>query len=131
MAVDRIDPRPEIERAAQSEFGIERRRLVDQRDALAALDGPRGGAQKASGEADQARLARAIGAAQPQRVAAVQRQRQAFEQQPVAANTGDVVQPQQFSYATRARRRAHRPEEHTSELQSLMRISYAVLCLKK
>src|SRR3546814_4906239 len=37
------------------------------------------------------------------------------------------------------RRRQHRPapgdrsrsEEHTSELQSLMRISYAVLCLKK
>src|SRR3546814_7097657 len=26
---------------------------------------------------------------------------------------------------------AHRSEEHTSELQSLMRISYAVLCLKK
>src|SRR3546814_2094449 len=25
----------------------------------------------------------------------------------------------------------HRLEEHTSELQSLMRISYAVLCLKK
>src|SRR3546814_1154547 len=24
-----------------------------------------------------------------------------------------------------------RPEEHTSELQSLMRISYAVICLKK
>src|SRR3546814_4826532 len=27
--------------------------------------------------------------------------------------------------------RAARSEEHTSELQSLMRISYAVLCLKK
>src|SRR3546814_2546708 len=27
--------------------------------------------------------------------------------------------------------RATRSEEHTSELQSLMRISYAVLCLKK
>src|SRR3546814_7778133 len=27
-------------------------------------------------------------------------------------------------------RRAHRSEEHTSELQSLMRISYAVFCLK-
>src|SRR3546814_9706924 len=26
---------------------------------------------------------------------------------------------------------ADRPEEHTSELQSLMRISYAVFCLKK
>src|SRR3546814_2906400 len=41
--------------------------------------------------------------------------------------------------ARRARRYAHgwsgsgytRSEEHTSELQSLMRISYAVFCLKK
>src|SRR3546814_10606992 len=32
---------------------------------------------------------------------------------------------------TRPRRRAYRSEEHTSELQSLMRISYAVFCLKK
>src|SRR3546814_3676045 len=30
-----------------------------------------------------------------------------------------------------ARRRSPRSEEHTSELQSLMRISYAVFCLKK
>src|SRR3546814_7687494 len=30
-----------------------------------------------------------------------------------------------------APRRGHRSEEHTSELQSLMRISYAVFCLKK
>src|SRR3546814_6511795 len=29
------------------------------------------------------------------------------------------------------RERARRSEEHTSELQSLMRISYAVFCLKK
>src|SRR3546814_3432647 len=28
-------------------------------------------------------------------------------------------------------RRTYRSEEHTSELQSLMRISYAVFCLKK
>src|SRR3546814_3662618 len=32
---------------------------------------------------------------------------------------------------TRARSRQSRSEEHTSELQSLMRISYAVFCLKK
>src|SRR3546814_2431126 len=32
---------------------------------------------------------------------------------------------------TNATRRALRSEEHTSELQSLMRISYAVFCLKK
>src|SRR3546814_4980996 len=31
----------------------------------------------------------------------------------------------------RRRGRAERSEEHTSELQSLMRISYAVFCLKK
>src|SRR3546814_7264980 len=31
----------------------------------------------------------------------------------------------------RARQGAVRSEEHTSELQSLMRISYAVFCLKK
>src|SRR3546814_1266917 len=30
-----------------------------------------------------------------------------------------------------ARRNRRRSEEHTSELQSLMRISYAVFCLKK
>src|SRR3546814_10875569 len=33
--------------------------------------------------------------------------------------------------APRFRRRCLRSEEHTSELQSLMRISYAVFCLKK
>src|SRR3546814_9882824 len=32
---------------------------------------------------------------------------------------------------TRCRRTDDRSEEHTSELQSLMRISYAVFCLKK
>src|SRR3546814_7501098 len=31
----------------------------------------------------------------------------------------------------RAAARGHRSEEHTSELQSLMRISYAVFCLKQ
>src|SRR3546814_2354670 len=31
----------------------------------------------------------------------------------------------------RRRSLCHRSEEHTSELQSLMRISYAVFCLKK
>src|SRR3546814_2822248 len=34
-------------------------------------------------------------------------------------------------YAVHGRPSEHRSEEHTSELQSLMRISYAVFCLKK
>src|SRR3546814_4595434 len=41
--------------------------------------------------------------------------------------------PPRFSLASTARSavRSRRSEEHTSELQSLMRISYAVFCLKK
>src|SRR3546814_5705704 len=36
-----------------------------------------------------------------------------------------------FAASMAARLRRRRSEEHTSELQSLMRISYAVFCLKK
>src|SRR3546814_4472853 len=36
-----------------------------------------------------------------------------------------------FQHQQRLRAGDHRSEEHTSELQSLMRISYAVFCLKK
>src|SRR3546814_6482678 len=42
----------------------------------------------------------------------------------VDPDTGEVLQPMQSDTPTRS-------EEHTSELQSLMRISYAVFCLKK
>src|SRR3546814_7337381 len=53
---------------------------------------------------------------------------------------GNVIGNDEFALAThegidvhrrRACRRHVRSEEHTSELQSLMRISYAVFCLKK
>src|SRR3546814_5431167 len=37
----------------------------------------------------------------------------------------------ELSQATSKRRSVNRSEEHTSELQSLMRNSYAVFCLKK
>src|SRR3546814_10250256 len=43
-------------------------------------------------------------------------------------NEAGLHDPVQRSSATRQTRRS---EEHTSELQSLMRISYAVFCLKK
>src|SRR3546814_2094683 len=75
---------------------------------------PRGG----EGEADR----------EFQRVGAVHR---AFEQASLV-----LAADQQQAHARRfqSRRReadAARSEEHTSELQSLMRISYAVFCLKK
>src|SRR3546814_16372393 len=43
--------------------------------------------------------------------------------QPLPADAGRARQVQRLAQ--------HRSEEHTSELQSLMRISYAVFCLKK
>src|SRR3546814_5039438 len=43
----------------------------------------------------------------------------------------DVRGPSAAAEPADKTRRAPRSEEHTSELQSLMRISYAVFCLKK
>src|SRR3546814_1277074 len=43
----------------------------------------------------------------------------------------DLWQPQSTQWLDLAEQRGERSEEHTSELQSLMRISYAVFCLKK
>src|SRR3546814_3624588 len=43
----------------------------------------------------------------------------------------DPVEPSEEDMAEMARQGVARSEEHTSELQSLMRISYAVFCLKK
>src|SRR3546814_10044232 len=41
------------------------------------------------------------------------------------------LRPSQGGVANSRSSPCHRSEEHTSELQSLMRISYAVFCLKK
>src|SRR3546814_3086462 len=50
----------------------------------------------------------------------------------VGMNVGDGLAHRLFGEALRQdRRRGLRSEEHTSELQSLMRISYAVFCLQK
>src|SRR3546814_2056861 len=46
-------------------------------------------------------------------------------------NQGLVYQEQGDHATALAKFRLARSEEHTSELQSLMRISYAVFCLKK
>src|SRR3546814_3378178 len=45
--------------------------------------------------------------------------------------SGEYHQGQPEAAAQRFQRDLQRSEEHTSELQSLMRISYAVFCLKK
>src|SRR3546814_8801715 len=43
----------------------------------------------------------------------------------------EVPLSEMFGYSTTLRSMSQRSEEHTSELTSLMRISYAVFCLQK
>src|SRR3546814_10067559 len=54
---------------------------------------------------------------------------------PLRGDPADLSDPAHFAWWRRAAEVAAcglvRSEEHTSELQSLMRISYAVFCLKK
>src|SRR3546814_3617041 len=47
------------------------------------------------------------------------------------ARPGSVAPPGWTGHFHERARHRRRSEEHTSELQSLMRISYAVFCLKK
>src|SRR3546814_10895868 len=49
----------------------------------------------------------------------------------VAGSAGRHAEALEFLLARQAEPARLRSEEHTSELQSLMRISYAVFCLKK
>src|SRR3546814_9064102 len=46
-------------------------------------------------------------------------------------NSSEGSEQALYSWLDRARKSYRRSEEHTSELQSLMRNSYAVFCLKK
>src|SRR3546814_4580993 len=55
----------------------------------------------------------------------------AYRAEPPGEDAGDVVDRGQRAARPAIARRPARSEEHQSELQSLMRISYAVLCLKK
>src|SRR3546814_4696030 len=61
----------------------------------------------------------------------VQRLRFGREEDGLLTRRGAVVTAVGEEGVTTAPRRVSRSEEHTSELQSLMRISYAVFCLKK
>src|SRR3546814_7611175 len=49
----------------------------------------------------------------------------------LAASVSDRMPVANLSFSVSPQERAKRSEAHTSELQSLMRISYAVFCLKQ
>src|SRR3546814_8162699 len=72
--------------------------------------------------AQQCRLAAAGWADECGDLAVIQWQRNAFQRAVVAVEKVEIAN-RHFLF--------QRSEEHTSELQSLMRISYAVFCLKK
>src|SRR3546814_11542159 len=79
--------------------------------------------RKAGAAVDQARHARTDAPHRRHRKADRHRQPRLWPRQP----PGDDRHPQ----GEGGRHRRPRSEEHTSELQSLMRISYAVFCLTK
>src|SRR3546814_6176871 len=62
---------------------------------------------------------------------ACQFQRSAQNRKPLILPKKGVVLDQSVLQPRSGRHRCQRSEEHTSELQSLMRIPYAVFCLKK
>src|SRR3546814_5953994 len=70
----------------------------------------------------------------PQRIAGAEEDMLGFETitfAPIAQNLVDVALLSNAEADWLDAYHAERSEEHTSELQSLMRISYAVFCLKK
>src|SRR3546814_9302269 len=90
------------------------------------------------------RLQRVVAVGAAERLGTLQRGQPAADQQPVPVCAVLLEQQDRFAVRSHARLAARglqfhqrqqavhfRSEEHTSELQSLMRISYAVFCLKK
>src|SRR3546814_5030050 len=73
-----------------------------------------------------ARPAHAPGSVSPGRSSS-----RASDATPVAQDVAGPLRLQSNSKRLSCRARSYRSEEHTSELQSLMRISYAVFCLTK
>src|SRR3546814_13326524 len=65
------------------------------------------------------------------RSVAVEHPQHADERERTEAHHHHVDHALRADHAAVEERQARRSEEHTSELQSLMRISYAVFCLKK
>src|SRR3546814_6846211 len=74
------------------------------------------------------RISLYVGEADPRHFGAPIR-RPRFREEGLGAMLGIPVEQYRMEGVDRTERR--RSEEHTSELQSLMRISYAVFCLKK
>src|SRR3546814_9157738 len=86
----------------------------------------RGAARCSDGDDLSCRLQRLGPRATGDAVAADHRQRH-----PPAHRIPRAADDRRSRHEGAVRRRAGRSEEHTSELQSLMRISYAVFCLQK
>src|SRR3546814_9476017 len=96
--------------------------------------------QQARRHADKTGFTRPVGPRDQRRLSRLQREVHALEQNPVGAQASDILKRKACACLHHAHILpcrlinaigAPRSEEHTSELQSLMRISYAVFCLNK
>src|SRR3546814_5219630 len=101
------------------------------------MPAPRQSRAEPSPEAGQARPTRASGRCRPAQPARPGQDALAADAQPQLAQTASAPaanradRHRQKLPRLRPGQGRNRSEEHTSELQSLMRISYAVFCLKK
>jgi hypothetical protein len=89
-----IERGPEAQRGAERKFGIERGRLGHQGSRALAFDAAGGRREQPGGDADQARLADAVGACDQRGLAGREHEVQPFEQQPSAAQTRDAAKGQ-------------------------------------
>src|SRR3546814_4718699 len=117
-----------LAQSTQEEYShvIECRNRRPGADAQAVVRGVRGDARQPGQH--RCRRPRQPAAPLPRRARRTVRGERAGGRGPDAGGRGPDPGP---DAAARADRFAGRSEEHTSELQSLMRISYAVFCLKK
>src|SRR3546814_1627903 len=81
-------------------------------------------------DADLAKRATALAIAANDENLALQAAQRWLQVEPTSMDAREVIARVALSHRDLATTTAQRSEEHTSELQSLMRISYSVLCLQ-
>src|SRR3546814_6640575 len=100
--------------------------IAQQLDAAAAAEAPApSSAAKPAADSDDSKIAEIVVTAQ--------RREEKLQEVPIAVTAMDAkqIETRGIQNVGDLSALAPRSEEHTSELQSLMRISYAVFCLKK
>jgi hypothetical protein len=89
-----VQSRPEAQRAFQGQLSVKGDILIRQGDGASPRDAAGRRLQQSCGEPDQARLAGAVRAGDECRLAGLQREADALEQQPATPNAGHILEAQ-------------------------------------